>query len=176
LLDFSRVQPAPVRGVALGPLLKGAQELLHGEAERRKVKVEVEVPEGLPPLSADPDQFQQVVLNLALNACDACEPGGTVRLGAHAQVSDEPGAWSGVRVTVRDDGCGIPPESLNRVFDPFFTTKKRGQGTGLGLTVVAQIVRNHGGRIELESEPGKGTCVTLWWPATQAPSEERHAV
>jgi signal transduction histidine kinase len=81
-----------------------------------------------------------------------------------------------VRVTVRDNGCGIPPESLNRVFDPFFTTKKRGQGTGLGLTVVAQIVRNHGGRIELESEPGQGTCVTLWWPATAVPSEERHAV
>ena len=176
LLDFSRVQPAPVRGVAVGPLLRGTQELLHGEAERRKVKVEVEVPEGLPLLSADPDQLQQVVLNLALNGCDACEPGGTVRLAAHVEAPGEPGAWSGVRVTVRDDGCGIPPESLNRVFDPFFTTKKRGQGTGLGLTVVAQIVRNHGGRIELESEPGQGTCVTLWWPATAVPSEERHAI
>ncbi|PTL84944.1 nitrogen regulation protein NR(II) [Vitiosangium sp. GDMCC 1.1324] len=176
LLDFSRVQPALVREVALGPLLRGAQELLHGEAERRKVKVELEVPEGLPALSADPDQLQQVVLNLALNACDACEPGGTVRLAAHVEAPGEPGALSGVRVTVRDDGCGIPPESLNRVFDPFFTTKKRGQGTGLGLTMVAQIVRNHGGRIELESEPGQGTCVTLWWPATLAPSEERHAV
>lgn len=177
LLDFSRVQPAMVRGVALGPLLRGAQELLHGEAERRRVRVEVEVPEDLPPLAADPDQLQQVVLNLALNACDACEPGGTVRLGAQVAAPGEPGAWNGVRVTVRDDGCGIPAEHLNRVFDPFFTTKKRGQGTGLGLTVVAQIVRNHGGRIELESEPGRGTCVILWWPAT-APvqNEERHAV
>jgi two-component system, NtrC family, sensor histidine kinase HydH len=164
------------KGVALGPLLGGVRELLHGEAERRKVRVEVEVPEGLPPLSADPDQLQQVVLNLALNGCDACAPGGTVRPAAHVEAPGEPGAWSGVRVTVRDDGCGIPPESLNRVFDPFFTTKKRGQGTGLGLTVVAQIVRNHGGRIELESAPGQGTCVTLWWPATPLPSEERHAV
>jgi signal transduction histidine kinase len=177
LLDFSRVQPVAVKGVAVGPLLRGAQELLRGEAERRKVKVEVEVPEGMPALLADPDQLQQVVLNLALNACDACEPGGTVRIAAHLEAPGEPGAWSGVRVTVRDDGCGIPPESLNRVFDPFFTTKKRGQGTGLGLTVVAQIVRNHGGRIELESAPGQGTCVTLWWPATaSAPNEERHAV
>jgi two-component system, NtrC family, sensor histidine kinase HydH len=115
------------------------------------------------------------MLNLALNACDACEPGGAVRISAEVEAPGTPGAWSGVRVTVRDDGCGIPQESLNRVFDPFFTTKKRGQGTGLGLTVVAQIVRNHGGRIELESEPGKGTCVTLWWPAVTAPSEERHA-
>jgi signal transduction histidine kinase len=100
-----------------------------------------------------------------------------VRIAAHVEAPGEPGAWSGVRVTVRDDGCGIPPESLNRVFDPFFTTKKRGQGTGLGLTVVAQLVRNHGGRIELDSKPGQGTCVTLWWPATaSAPGEERHAV
>ena len=178
LLDFSRVQPpTAVRGVALGPLLRGVQELLHGEAERRKVRVDVDVPEPMPALSADPDQLQQVVLNLTLNACDACEPGGTVRIAAHVEAPGEPGAWSGVRVTVRDDGCGIPPESLNRVFDPFFTTKKRGQGTGLGLTVVAQLVRNHGGRIELDSKPGQGTCVTLWWPATaSAPGEERHAV
>jgi signal transduction histidine kinase len=176
LLDFSRVQPAAVRGVALGPLLRGVQELLHGEAERRKVKVEVEVPEPMPTLSADPDQLQQVVLNLALNACDACEPGGSVRIAAHVEAPGEPGAWSGVRVTVRDDGCGIPPESVNRVFDPFFTTKKRGQGTGLGLTVVAQLVRNHGGRIELDSAPGRGTCVTLWWPTAATANEERHAV
>ncbi|ATB34824.1 Sensor protein of zinc sigma-54-dependent two-component system [Cystobacter fuscus] len=176
LLDFSRVQPVAVRGVALGGLLHGAQELLHGEVERRRVRLEVEVPEGLPPLLAEPDQLQQVVLNLVLNACDACEPGGTVRLAAQVEAPGTPGAWSGVRLTVRDDGCGIPPESLNRVFDPFFTTKKRGQGTGLGLTMVAQIVRNHGGRIELESEPGQGTCVTLWWPVTPPPSEERHAV
>jgi two-component system, NtrC family, sensor histidine kinase HydH len=176
LLDFSRVQPAAVQTVALGPLLEGARELLHGETERRRVAVTVEVPEGLPLLSADPDQLQQVVLNLVLNACDACEAGGSVRITAAAEVPDEPGAWSGVRMKVCDDGCGIPPESLHHVFDPFFTTKKRGQGTGLGLTMVAQIVRNHGGRIELESEPGRGTCVTLCWPAAAAQSEERHAV
>ena len=176
LLDFSRVQPVAVRGVDVGAVLRGAQELLHGEAERRKVRLRVEVAEGLPLLLADPDQLQQVVLNLALNACDACERGGTVQLAACVEAPGEPGAWSGVRMTVRDDGCGIPPESLHRVFDPFFTTKKRGQGTGLGLAVVAQIVRNHGGRIELESEPGQGTCVTLWWPTPPAPSEERHAI
>jgi two-component system, NtrC family, sensor histidine kinase HydH len=175
LLDFSRVQPAAGRAVSLGAMMEAVRELLHGEAERRRVKVTVEVPEELPRLSADPDQLQQVMLNLALNACDACEPGGAVHISAEVEAPGTPGAWSGVRVTVRDDGCGIPQESLNRVFDPFFTTKKRGQGTGLGLTVVAQIVRNHGGRIELESEPGKGTCVTLWWPAVTAPSEERHA-
>jgi signal transduction histidine kinase len=169
LLDFSRVQPPAVRPVALAPLARGVAELLRVEAERRKVALRLEVPEGLPSVAADPDQLQQVLVNLSLNACDACEPGGEVSLSATAPAS----AWEPVRVVVRDDGCGIPAENLNQVFDPFFTTKKRGQGTGLGLTMVAQIVRNHGGRMELESEPGRGTRVTLLWPAAP-PAEERH--
>ncbi|XXF78319.1 ATP-binding protein [Myxococcaceae bacterium GXIMD 01537] len=176
LLDFSRVQPAAVREVALAPLMRGIHELLRVEAEHRRVALEVEVPEVLPMLSADPDQLQQVLINLVLNACDACEAGGTVRVSAEAEAASAPGAWSGVRLAVRDEGRGIPAEDLHRVFDPFFTTKKRGQGTGLGLTVVAQIVRNHGGRVELESEPGRGTCVTLLWPAAAQTNEERHAI
>jgi signal transduction histidine kinase len=98
-----------------------------------------------------------------------------VRLSASGPDGSAAGTWGLVSLTVRDDGCGIPRESLNQVFDPFFTTKKRGQGTGLGLTMVAHVVRNHGGRIELESEPGQGTCVTVLWPATPSAAEERHA-
>jgi signal transduction histidine kinase len=172
LLDFSRLQPTAVRPVALGPLARDVYELLRVEAERRRVSLEVDVPETLPALAADPDQLQQVLVNLALNACDACGAGGRVWLGAAAPE----GAWGEVTLTVRDDGCGIPRENLNQVFDPFFTTKKRGQGTGLGLTMVAHVVRNHGGRLELESEPGRGTCVTVLWPAARpATEEQRHA-
>ncbi|RKH09556.1 sensor histidine kinase, partial [Corallococcus sp. CA053C] len=87
----------------------------------------------------------------------------------------EEGAWGLVALTVRDDGCGIPKERLNQVFDPFFTTKKRGQGTGLGLTMVAHVVRNHGGRVELESTPGQGTRVTVLWPVARPVPEERNA-
>jgi two-component system, NtrC family, sensor histidine kinase HydH len=175
LLDFSRLQPAAVRPVALEPLTRDVCELLRLEAERRHVEIALELPEGLPPLAADPDQLQQVLVNLTLNACDACNPGGRVRVVAAAPDGSSTGAWGLVTLTVRDDGCGIPPESLNQVFDPFFTTKKRGQGTGLGLTMVAHIVRNHGGRVELESEPGRGTCVTLLWPAAgPMAAEERH--
>jgi signal transduction histidine kinase len=174
LLDFSRLQPAAVRPVALGPMLRDVSELLRLEAERRQVRLEWELPERVPALSADPDQLQQVLVNLALNACDACRAGGRVRLTAAAPDGASSGAWGLVSLTVQDDGCGIPPESLNQVFDPFFTTKKRGQGTGLGLTVVAHVVRNHGGRVELESEPGRGTCVTVLWPAAgpSAPEEQ----
>lgn len=70
-----------------------------------------------------------------------------------------------VEFRVADDGCGIASEHLNAVFDPFFTTKKRGEGTGLGLTIVAGIVRNHGGQINLASRAGAGTTVTVRWPA-----------
>ncbi|KFE69379.1 ATP-binding protein [Hyalangium minutum] len=177
LLDFSRLQPAAVRPVALGPLLRDVSELLRLEAERRQVRLEWELPEGVPAIAADPDQIQQVLVNLALNACDACSAGGRVRLKAAAPDASSSSAWGLVPVTVEDDGCGIPPESLNQVFDPFFTTKKRGQGTGLGLTVVAHVVRNHGGRVELESKPGRGTCVTVLWPAAgPAVTEEQHGI
>jgi two-component system, NtrC family, sensor histidine kinase HydH len=162
LLDFARLQRAVVRPVQLAPLARSVQELLRLESARRTVPLELQLPDALPPLAADPDQLQQVLVNLCLNALDACSEGGRVRLSASAPVPGE--HWGLVALRVQDDGCGIPQESLNQVFDPFFTTKKRGQGTGLGLSMVAQIVRNHGGHVELESEPGKGTCVTLWWP------------
>jgi two-component system sensor histidine kinase HydH len=175
LLDFSRLQPTAVRPVLLGPLLRDVSELLRLEAERRQVRLEWELPEGVPAIAADPDQLQQVLVNLTLNACDACGAGGRVRLSAAAPDGTASGAWGLVSLTVRDDGCGIPPESLNQVFDPFFTTKKRGQGTGLGLTVVAHVVRNHGGRVELESEPGRGTSVTVLWPAAgPSATKEQH--
>jgi signal transduction histidine kinase len=175
LLDFSRLQPTAVRPVVLATLARDVYELLRLEAERRRVRIDMDIPEGLPALAADPDQLQQVLVNLTLNACDACSPGGQVRLSAVAPDGSSAGAWGLVTLSVRDDGCGIPAESLNQVFDPFFTTKKRGQGTGLGLTMVAHVVRNHGGRVELESQPGRGTCITLLWPAAGPPvSGERY--
>jgi signal transduction histidine kinase len=176
LLDLSRLQPARARAVSLATVVRGLQELLHVEAERRRLRLELDVPERLPALAADADQLQQVLLNLTLNACDACGAGGHVRLSAAEAVEDGEAAGM-VEIRLQDDGRGIAPEHLHQVFDPFFTTKKRGQGTGLGLTVVAQIVRNHGGRVEVDSEPGRGTLVTLRWPVAAAPNlEERHAV
>ncbi|GHG75569.1 ATP-binding protein [Comamonas sp. JC664] len=174
LLDFSRLQPTAVRPVPLDAILRDVHELLRVEVERRQVRFQVEVPASLPPLAADADQLQQVLVNLALNACHACEAGGQVTLSAAAP--EGPGAepWGLVSLAIRDDGCGIPREHLNQVFDPFFTTKKRGQGTGLGLTMVAHVVRNHGGRLELESEEGRGTCVTVLWPSAKPGTEERY--
>jgi signal transduction histidine kinase len=118
---------------------------------------------------ADPDQLQQVLVNLVLNAIDATAAGGHVTLGAAlaAPPAGEAG-YRRVRIEVGDDGCGIPEELRLQIFDPFFTTKKRGQGTGLGLTIAADIVRSHGAEIEVESEPGRGTRMILLWPTEAA--------
>jgi two-component system, NtrC family, sensor histidine kinase HydH len=162
MLDFTRVTPAAVKPVAIPQVAGWLAEVVRYEAQRRKVALKLEVPDTLPVVSANPDQLQQLLLNLVMNACDACSEGGNVTLSAAP--SQGAGGWPCVRLCVSDDGCGIPEDHMPGVFDPFFTTKKRGQGTGLGLTVAAHIVRNHGGQIELESEVGRGTRVVVLWP------------
>lgn len=175
LLDFSRVRPSAVDPVGVAPVARAVLELLRYEAERRKLTIDAHVPDDLAPVAANADELQQTLVNLVINACDACSPGGHVCIAAEHAPSPDPTAWSRVRIDVTDDGHGIPEEHRAQVFDPFFTTKKRGQGTGLGLTIAAQIVRNHGGAIELESAPGRGTRVTLLWPAaSHATPEEPH--
>lgn len=173
LLDFSRVQPIQLSAVPVDAMVKKIGELLRYELDRRRLSLEVEIPEGLPPISANTDQLQQVLLNLVLNALDASAPGERVRIVAHREPEEREGVGC-LRLEVVDRGHGIPEENLHRVFDPFFTTKKRGQGTGLGLTIVGQIVRSHGAHIELLSDKKRGTQVVLWWPIARSP-ELRHA-
>jgi signal transduction histidine kinase len=166
LLDFSRTSRTPAATSArLDGVASQVAELLAFEARSRKVAIQVEVHERMPPLAANLDQLQQVLLNIMMNALHACGPGGQVTLRGRTD-SD-----SGAVIEVVDDGAGIPQDLLHRVFDPFFTTKKRGKGTGLGLTVAAQIVRNHGGEIDLDSAVGRGTRVVLRWPLASAAME-----
>jgi two-component system sensor histidine kinase HydH len=171
LLDFSRIRPAQVQPIALKSVASEVEALLRYEGERRKIKLHLEIPTELPLIAADRTQLQQVLVNLLLNAYDACPDGGIVSFVAR-QESDPQSAWRRIRMEVSDTGCGIPTENRNQVFDPFFTTKKRGAGTGLGLTIAAQIVRDHGGRIELESESGKGTRLILYWPTAPEQAHE----
>jgi signal transduction histidine kinase len=171
LLDFSRVQPAEAAPVPIAAIVRRSVELLRYELERRRLVVSTAGLDELPPLAADPDQLQQVLVNLLMNAIDASPAGGEIAVSARRD-ADSPEV---VRLAVADEGHGIPAEDLLRVFDPFFTTKKRGQGTGLGLTVVMQIVRNHDARIELSSRPGQGTLVTLRWPVSALARGARRA-
>ncbi len=157
LLDYVRPAPEAMLPLDLAASLHAVRELLHAQATKRGVAVEVHVSKPVPPIRANPDQVQQVMINLVLNALDACGPAGHVEISATRRGKT-------VVLEVRDDGHGIAAEIQPQVFDPFFTTKKRGQGTGLGLWVVAQIVRTHSAEIELESAPGAGTRVRVAWP------------
>jgi two-component system sensor histidine kinase HydH len=134
--------------------------LLDFRLRPKQIRWQVEPAEGAMFIAADPDQLQQVLVNLVMNACDACQEGGTISLRARR----DPASPGFVRLDVSDDGCGIPAEKIDAVFDPFFTTKPKGEGTGLGLPVVASIVRNHLGQISISSNEGQGTTVTILWP------------
>jgi signal transduction histidine kinase len=157
LLDYVRAAPEAMQPIDPAAMLTAIRELLASQASKRGLRVDVHVDGVVPAIRANPDQIQQVLVNLVLNAFDACERGGHVELSA----SPRDGA---VVLQVSDDGQGIEREIQAQVFDPFFTTKKRGQGTGLGLWVVAQIVRAHAAEIELDSAPGSGTRVRIAWP------------
>ena len=111
----------------------------------------------LPEIECMPSRLNQVFLNLLVNAGQSIEGNGTITISTGFDDSE---AW----IAIADTGCGIAPENLNRIFDPFYTTKPVGQGTGLGLSVSHSIVRKHGGRIDVDSEPGKGTRFTVRLP------------
>jgi two-component system, NtrC family, sensor histidine kinase HydH len=162
LLTFARTDAVNLQPMELKPVLESVVELMTPEAERLGVHLRCDVAATCPAVLAEPDQFRQVLLNLVSNAFAATSRGGTIDVACGLDDSQGP---LRARITVRDTGHGIEPEHLSRIFDPFFTTKKPGIGTGLGLSVVQQIVRAADAKIEFASRPGEGTCVTLRWPA-----------
>jgi len=135
------------------------------------IELVAELADDLGFVKMDPAQVQQIILNLVLNARDAMPDGGRVTLGTRNGDGPRPGRDAGnqfcdswVELAVSDTGCGMDTETRARLFEPFFTTKKPGQGNGLGLATVHRIVTHEGGRIEVESEPGKGTRVVVHLP------------
>ena len=159
VLDFSREQPVAVQPTDLLQAFRAVISLLDFKLRAKSIDCTSEPSDGSFWVAADPDQLEQVLVNLVLNACDACDKGGRITLRASVEAAS-PGF---VRIDVIDNGCGIPTAKLDAVFDPFFTTKPKGEGTGLGLPVAAVIVRNHQGQIGISSDR-KGTTVTLMWP------------
>ena len=172
ILTFSRRDEQDRRPIKLGPAVLDALQLLYASLPAG-VEIDVDVPATGRTVLADASQIQQVVVNLWTNACHALEgkPGRITVSLADVDVSDElagahPTLHAGpyVRLTVRDNGCGMVAEVQERIFDPFFSTKPAGQGTGLGLPVVQRIVASHQGVIVVESRPQTGTAMHLYFP------------
>jgi len=157
LLAFARRRQPERRALDLKDVIENSVEMFQERLTRNHVEVEMALDAPCHAVHADADQMSQVLINLIMNAVQAMPDGGTLRI-ALVPANDM------VKLTVADDGQGIPPEALKKVFEPFFTTKEFGQGTGLGLTVVKGILEEHGGSIAVDSEPGKGTTFTILLP------------
>jgi signal transduction histidine kinase len=139
-----------------------AARLVAHEAHEAQVTVALEVEPGTPKVVAVREQLHQVLLNLLLNAVQATPPGGRIRVRAWGEEGEAPAAC----VEVSDSGRGIEPAHIEQIFDPFFTTKGPDQGTGLGLMICHHIVSDHGGSIEVESEPGAGARFRMRLPVS----------
>lgn len=155
LLGFSRRSDGGFGPVELGPLCREVLELVGHRARQGEIELELLLDPELPPVRGDQAGLRQVILNLTLNALQAVDGPGSVRISA------EP-AGERVLLAVADTGRGIAPEVLDQIWDPFFTTKEVGEGTGLGLALTYDIVRRHGGEIEVESRVGEGTRVSVY--------------
>ena len=167
LLAFSRRQKMEIRAVDLHRLFDEIRPLLEQSAGSG-IAVEVDIDDGIGFVSTDANQLELAMLNLLLNARDAMPAGGTVSIGARLKPSRR-GQRDMVQIEVRDPGVGMPRHVLRRATEPFFTTKDSGSGTGLGLAQVYGIVRQSGGSLAIDSEPGSGTLVTLTLPACDTP-------
>jgi PAS domain S-box-containing protein len=164
LLTFSRRSGRPAQPLDLNATIQVALQLVQAQSKIREVEVRTVLAPDLPAVLGDAGQLQQVIVNLANNALDAtaARPGG--RLTVRTARAD--GEW--VVIEVEDTGVGIPPHLTSRIFDPFFTSKDVGKGTGLGLTLVYEIVQHHEGRIEVDSTEGVGTRMSVFLPARAA--------
>ena len=159
LLDFSRTEHPTFVSLAPEDIVRSTVALVRNQVMLSGVRLEVQVPDHLPPVLGDLRTLQQVFMNLLVNAMQATPPEGVITLLAG---TDRSGGF--VRFEVRDTGSGIPPEALQHIFEPFFTTKEVGRGTGLGLAVTYAIIKRHGGRIDVKSEPGQGTVFSVYLP------------
>lgn len=158
LLDFARQSEPSLTKVNINEVVDRAFNLVGHQANLQNIEVIKEFNPSLPKVMADYDQLQQVCANLILNAIQAMPEGGTLTLRTSAGDSQ-------LKMEVQDTGCGISQENMRKLFTPFFSTKEKGKGVGLGLAVAYGIIQRHQGRIEVQSEEGKGTTFTVYLKA-----------
>jgi two-component system, NtrC family, sensor kinase len=159
LLTFSRTTPINLQPANLNQVVDRSLRLVQHQLDLAGIQVQPQLDPDLPPVVCDAAQIEQVILALVMNALDAMPQGGN--LWIVTSFSHEP---DHVRIVVRDDGSGIPPEILPRIFEPFLTTKETGRGVGLGLAISHSILERHNGSIEVQSDVGRGTTFTVTLP------------
>jgi two-component system NtrC family sensor kinase len=165
-LNAARGRPPVMQSVDPLAIVRSATALVEHRFGKKGVLLETSVPEGLMPIRGDPRLLEHALVNLLLNACDACPPGGHVLVGAKADDAS-------LSFTVTDDGSGISPEDAARVTEPFFTTKPAGEGIGLGLAITNEIVKSHRGVLVLSPARPRGTCATLQVPFAEGAVDAR---
>lgn len=174
LLSFARRETHEVLPLNLHDIINDSVRLFEGVLDKR-IGIKLELSSTSQNFEGDPNQVEQVLMNLMVNARDAMPDGGLITIRTEmADIGRErydtptyivPGKY--IVMTVSDTGSGIPAQIMNKIFDPFFTTKEKGKGTGLGLATVYGIVKDHKGYISVESEPGKGSTFVIYFPASE---------
>ncbi len=165
LLSVGRAHDFDPRQLDLNETVRALQSMF-GRTVPESVKLVARLEPGLTPVRGDASLLELVVMNLVLNAIDAMPSGGTLTVATSACAPIGDGSVPAVELTVSDTGTGMDDATRQHVFEPFFTTKEPGKGTGLGLSTVYAIVEQHGGRIRIESELGRGTTFSLVFPVT----------
>jgi PAS domain S-box-containing protein len=174
ILMVTRKEKMETKPVNINEIIHNSMELLQRSIPKN-IEIVINLQEDIPRIMVDPSQMQQVIMNLAVNARDAMPNGGRLIIET-AVVGTENGAANGIpdskgggfiKLSVSDTGTGMDTETQRKIFDPFFTTKETGKGTGLGLYIVHSVISNHGGYVNLYSEPNKGTRFNIYLPITK---------
>jgi signal transduction histidine kinase len=166
ILDYARYMKPKFSAESLNNIVTSCLQFIEVKADKLEISIEKHLAEDLPPMLVDRQQIKQVMMNLAMNAMDAmAKTGGRLTVTTRRVVRLDKSGW--VQIEVADTGCGIAPEDLPHVFDPFFTTKHESTehvGTGLSLSIVHQIIQEHGGTVEARSSVGTGTSFLITLP------------
>jgi two-component system NtrC family sensor kinase len=171
LLTFSRTTPMNLQKANLNQVIDRSLRLVQHQFDLAGIQVQQQLDPDLPAVQCDAAQIEQVLLALIMNAMDAMPQGGNLWLTSFYN-----GEENAVRIIVRDDGAGIPADILPRIFEPFLTTKETGRGVGLGLAISQSILERHHGKIEVQSEVGRGTTFTVSLPSDESAKEVRTKV
>ncbi|MGH9522851.1 MAG: sensor histidine kinase, partial [Terriglobales bacterium] len=166
LLTFSRSAPMNLAWTNVNQIVDRCVRLVHHQLDIGSVQLQCDLADEVPIMHCDPAQIEQVLLALVMNALDAMPRGGNLLVRTRSLPQSRQ-----VELQVRDDGMGIPPDLLPRLFEPFLTTKETGKGVGLGLAISKTIIERHGGQIEVESQPGRGTTFYVFLPVDASVKE-----